>query len=98
MSLRTSAPQVKTTSGEINRTVNDPAAVLKSITAHYQPQTPRYDDCDGVSLEFANWRFNLRTSNTEPLLRLNVETRGDAKLLATKTDELLALIAARRAM
>ena len=85
-------------SGEINRTVNDPAAVLKSITAHYQPQTPRYDDCDGVSLEFANWRFNLRTSNTEPLLRLNVETRGDAKLLATKTDELLALIAARRAM
>ena len=51
-----------------------------------------------MSLEFANWRFNLRTSNTEPLLRLNVETRGDAKLLATKTDELLALIAARRAM
>ena len=50
------------------------------------------DETDGVSLEFADWRFNLRCSNTEPLLRLNVETRGDANLLERRTDELRTLI------
>lgn len=82
-------------SGEINLVVDDPAAILQKITAHYQPASPQYDDCDGVSLAFADWRFNLRASNTEPLLRLNVETRGDAFLLTAKTNEVLALIAAK---
>lgn len=85
-------------SGEINRVVDDPAAILKSITAYYQPQSPQYDDCDGVSLAFADWRFNLRASNTEPLLRLNVETRGDTGLLAAKTAEVLAFIATKEAL
>lgn len=85
-------------SGEINRVVSHPAALLKSITEHYQSQAPAYDDCDGVSLAFAGWRFNLRGSNTEPLLRLNVETRGDTRLLAEKTEEVLAFIAAKEAL
>ncbi|MEX3018137.1 phosphomannomutase CpsG [Kluyvera sp. STS39-E] len=83
-------------SGEINLVVDDPATILQNIAAHYRAKDARYDDCDGVSLAFADWRFNLRASNTEPLLRLNVETRGDADLLATKTKEVLALITAHR--
>lgn len=82
-------------SGEINLKVDDPAAIQKAVIAHYQSASPVYDDCDGISLAFADWRFNLRASNTEPLLRLNVETRGDAALLAQKTDHLLTLIAAQ---
>ena len=79
-------------SGEINRVVDDPAAILKSITAYYQPQSPQYDDCDGVSLAFADWRFNLRSSNTEPVVRLNVESRANGLLMKEKTAELLALL------
>lgn len=79
-------------SGEINLTVAAPAAVLQAVEAHYSDGLS--DTCDGLSMAFRDWRFNLRASNTEPLLRLNVETRGDAALLARKTDELLTLIAA----
>ena len=50
------------------------------------------DRTDGVGISFADWRFNLRMSNTEPLVRLNVETRGDPRLLRAKTAELLALL------
>ena len=50
------------------------------------------DRTDGVAVSFAEWRFNLRLSNTEPLVRLNVETRGNAALLRAKTAELLALL------
>jgi len=50
------------------------------------------DETDGVGMDFREWRFNLRMSNTEPLIRLNVESRGDPKLMQDKTDELLALI------
>ena len=56
-------------------------------------QAPRsIDYTDGLSLEFDNWRFNLRASNTEPLVRLNVESRADEALMRAKTAELLALI------
>ena len=82
-------------SGEINLTVGDPAAIQKAVIAHYQSAAPECDDCDGISLAFADWRFNLRASNTEPLLRLNVATRGATALLAQKTDEVLTLIAAQ---
>lgn len=77
-------------SGEINLTVADPQLVQQRLIQHY-PDAQR-DDCDGLSLAFADWRFNLRVSNTEPLVRLNVETRGDPSLLAAKTTELLTLI------
>ncbi len=79
-------------SGEINFRVQDAAAKIQEILAAYVDQAPVLDETDGVSLEFADWRFNLRCSNTEPLLRLNVETRGDAALLAQRTEELRVLI------
>lgn len=79
-------------SGEINFRVNDAKATVARVMAHYADQNPTLDHTDGVSAEFPQWRFNLRSSNTEPLLRLNVETRGDAALLRARTDELTALI------
>ncbi len=81
-------------SGEINFRVVDAPAKLEEIRAAYADQQPAVDEMDGLSLEFADWRFNLRSSNTEPLLRLNVETRGDAELLERRTEELRALIGA----
>ena len=81
-------------SGEINFRVNDAAATLDRILAHYAVDAPAIDRTDGLSLEFTTWRFNVRSSNTEPLLRLNVETRGDMSLLQDKTDELRRLICA----
>jgi phosphomannomutase len=80
-------------SGEINRTVADPDAVLQRVEARYQAEAGICDRTDGLSLEFPAWRFNLRKSNTEPVLRLNVETRQDPVLLQEKTGELLALMA-----
>ncbi|WP_411849817.1 phosphomannomutase [Stenotrophomonas sp. LGBM10] len=79
-------------SGEINFRVDDAKATVARIMAHYAAQSPELDHTDGVSADFGAWRFNLRSSNTEPLLRLNVETRGDAALLRERTDELTALI------
>ena len=81
-------------SGEINFRVNDAAATLDRILAHYAVDAPAIDRTDGLSLEFTTWRFNVRSSNTEPLLRLNVEARGDAALMQDKTDELRRLIQA----
>ena len=78
-------------SGEINRKVKDIPSVLKRIEAAYA-KGATIDRTDGISLEYDQWRFNLRGSNTEPILRLNVESRGDAALMRKKTDELLALI------
>lgn len=74
-------------SGEINRKVADSKAVLAKLEKKYKEG--KADRLDGLSMEFPNWRFNLRVSNTEPVIRLNVETRGDRKLLAEKTQELL---------
>ena len=79
-------------SGEINRRVEDPQATLARIEARYTPGALRVDRTDGLSVEFEKWRFNVRMSNTEPLLRLNVESRGDRALMEEKRDELLALI------
>ncbi|MBI3924997.1 MAG: phosphomannomutase [Armatimonadetes bacterium] len=79
-------------SGEINRAVADPALALKRVRDLFLPEAAREHTLDGVTMEFADWRFNLRSSNTEPLLRLNVETRGDPALLAARTEEILALL------
>ena len=79
-------------SGEINRRVADAPALMRKIRDHYAPAATYEDAIDGVNLEFGDWRFNLRMSNTEPLLRLNVESRADRALLEEKTAELLALI------
>lgn len=81
-------------SGEINFTIAQPKLMLEKILALYQPQALVVDHTDGISLEFADWRFNLRSSNTEPLVRLNVESRGDIALMQQKTAELSALLMA----
>jgi phosphomannomutase len=79
-------------SGEINRRLDDPRAALERIRARYGEKALRVDETDGVGIEFDDWRFNLRLSNTEPLIRLNVETRGDRALMDAKTEEVLALL------
>ena len=75
-------------SGEINNTIAEPAALLKQIEQDYATDAQSIDHTDGLSMSFGNWRFNLRMSNTEPVVRLNVETRGDEKLMLEKTAEL----------
>jgi phosphomannomutase len=80
-------------SGEINRRLSgDAKSVLLKAQQHYQREALAIDFTDGVSLEFPEWRFNLRGSNTEPLVRLNVEARGSEALVRDKTAELLRLI------
>jgi phosphomannomutase len=79
-------------SGEINRTIQDPAALLKKVQAQYESSASAMDFTDGLSMSFENWRFNLRMSNTEPVVRLNVESRADTALMEAKTAELLALM------
>ena len=77
-------------SGEINSIVDDPSGKIKEIEKKYSDG--KIDYLDGVSIEYPNWRFNLRMSNTEPILRLNVESRRDEKLMKEKTEELLKII------
>jgi len=79
-------------SGEINRRLKDPAAVLKRIEDSYRPDCRHLDFTDGLAMEFEAWRFNVRCSNTEPVMRLNVESRGDQRLMAEKTQEILTLM------
>jgi len=79
-------------SGEINRTIADPQGAIERVREHYLSQSPVVDHTDGMSMEFPLWHFNLRSSNTEPVLRLNVESRCDAVLMQEKTAELLQLI------
>jgi phosphomannomutase/phosphomannomutase/phosphoglucomutase len=80
-------------SGEINRRLSgDPKAILARVQKRYESDAVGIDFTDGLSLEFADWRFNLRSSNTEPLVRLNVESRGNEALMKDKTAEILALL------
>jgi len=79
-------------SGEINSTIADPAGKIKEIEKLYTGG--KVDKTDGFSIEYDNWRFNLRMSNTEPIIRLNVESKGDVLLMEEKTKELLDIIRA----
>ena len=79
-------------SGEINRTLSDPAAAIAAIEQAYAPSAVNIDHTDGLSIEYADWRFNLRMSNTEPVVRLNVESRADQALMAAMTGELLSFL------
>ncbi|WP_130619618.1 phosphomannomutase [Dyella amyloliquefaciens] len=81
-------------SGEINFKVRDAASAIDRVMQQFHSDQPHIDKTDGISADFGSWRFNLRSSNTEPLLRLNVETRGDFALMQQKTEEITALIAA----
>ncbi|MDP2591749.1 phosphomannomutase CpsG [Vibrio splendidus] len=79
-------------SGEINRKVSDPEQVMAYVLSHYQDNAVEIDHTDGLSMNMGTWRFNLRKSNTEPLIRLNVETKQDRALLSLKVDELLSFL------
>lgn len=78
--------------GEINSQLVDASQAIARVRTAYEKDAIQVDDIDGVSVEFADWRFNLRSSNTEPVVRLNLETRGDKALMAQKTEEVLALL------
>jgi len=79
-------------SGEINRRVQDPEGTMAQVEKEYASRAESGDRTDGLSLDMGEWRFNLRMSNTEPVIRLNVESRGDAALMRKKTAEILALL------
>lgn len=84
-------------SGEINFKVADTQATIQKLFDHYNDQNPEIDRTDGVSLDFGLWRLNVRASNTEPLLRLNIESRGhddQAQSIQHYVDEVTALIQA----
>jgi phosphomannomutase/phosphoglucomutase len=79
-------------SGEINYQVNDVEVTLQKILKHFLPSHPQLDETDGISLEFSEWRFSLRGSNTEPLLRLNIESRANPELITQRLFEIKKLI------
>ncbi|MDU4433896.1 MAG: phosphomannomutase CpsG, partial [Pluralibacter gergoviae] len=79
-------------SGEINRKLSNAAEAIARIRARYEPEATAVDTTDGISIEYPEWRFNLRTSNTEPVVRLNVESKADSSLMKEKTAELLHLL------
>ena len=75
-------------SGELNFTITDAASCLKRLKEKLAFDAKLVEELDGLSMSFVDWRFNLRPSNTEPLIRLNIETRGDQSLLNQKIREL----------
>ena len=83
-------------SGEINFRVADAGSAIERVLAAYEPAAQSVDTTDGVSLTFQDWRFNLRRSNTEPLVRLNVEGRGGAASLAAKVEAIAVLLGGTR--
>ncbi len=80
------------TSGEQNFTIADPAAALKMIEAALGPEAEEVSHADGLSIDFGAWRMNMRASGTEPLVRLNIESRGDPALVAQQLARVQALI------
>ncbi|MSQ99770.1 MAG: phosphomannomutase, partial [Gammaproteobacteria bacterium] len=80
-------------SGEINSRIPDVQGALKAVQAHYSVGALSIDFTDGLSMEFKDWRLNLRGSNTEPLIRLNVESRGSEPLMQDKTNQVLTFLA-----
>ncbi len=85
-------------SGELNYRVPDAKATIAAFESRYAPHALKVDRTDGISYEFSDWRFNLRTSNTEPLIRLNVEARGSGDLMRAKTQELFDLLKSQGAV
>jgi phosphomannomutase len=79
-------------SGEINRRISDQQAAIEDVKRHFVPGAVSVESIDGLSVAHERWRFNLRTSNTEPLVRLNVESRGDAALMRARTSEILEVL------
>jgi phosphomannomutase len=84
--------QAYPSSGEINLKLENPAEAIEHVRLTYDQVARDFDATDGVSMEFDAWRFNLRSSNTEPVVRLNVESKGNELLMQQKTAELLSLL------
>ena len=82
-------------SGEINNKIDNPQASIQRVRDYYEKDALFVDETDGISLEFPEWRFNLRSSNTEPVVRLNVESLADTSLMEVKTSEILVLLCAQ---
>ncbi|HII3478648.1 TPA: phosphomannomutase CpsG, partial [Citrobacter braakii] len=80
-------------SGEINSKLENANTIIQRICDIYKPEARNIDNTDGISIEYDDWRFNLRSSNTEPVVRLNVESKDNVALMQMKTDEILALMA-----
>ncbi|EIJ5075275.1 phosphomannomutase CpsG, partial [Salmonella enterica] len=79
-------------SGEINSRLAEPAAAIARVERYFADEAQAVDRTDGLSMSFADWRFNLRSSNTEPVVRLNVESRGDRFLLNTKKELIFEML------
>lgn len=79
-------------SGEINMDLSHPDKAIEKVVEYYKDSAKEITYLDGVSVELDDWRFNLRSSNTEPVVRLNVEARGNKKLLNDKTEEVISLL------
>lgn len=79
-------------SGEINIKLSNPEISIEGVKKHYISKASSVDYTDGVTIEFPEWRFNLRSSNTEPVVRLNVESRNNKKLMEEKVKEILNLL------
>lgn len=79
-------------SGEINSYLQQPEESIGRVLAMYEGEAVNIDHTDGISLEFDEWRFNLRSSNTEPVVRLNVESRADTKLMQEQTRKILSIL------
>ena len=92
--------QAYPSSGELNfrLTTNDAPTIISAIEEKFSSENPTKSTLDGLSLNFGEWRFNLRASNTEPLIRLNIESRGDKELLAIKIREIQQWLAAQGAV
>ncbi|MEF1291913.1 phosphomannomutase CpsG [Vibrio sp. M260118] len=79
-------------SGEINSKLKDAKAAIDRVIRKFETNARNIDYTDGISLEFDEWRFNLRSSNTEPVVRLNVESKGNQQLMQEKTQEILSIL------
>ncbi len=79
-------------SGEINSRIDHPDEAIRRVMEHFSEGVIDIDKTDGISMNYAEWRFSLRQSNTEPLVRLNVESRGDIDLMNAKTQDILSLL------
>ena len=79
-------------SGEINSKLKKPDLAIERVKQYYALQANSIDYTDGLSMSFDHWRFNLRSSNTEPVVRLNVESKGDVQLMQSRTQEIMALL------
>ena len=79
-------------SGEINNRLDNPEAAIQRVRKLFEPSAQQVDETDGISIEFSDWRFNLRMSNTEPMVRLNVESKNDRELMVQKVNEILKVL------